>query len=96
MSSPEGNYFPEPCAYCSADGKVPAYLREYARRVDLSLEQLGVKEDYPSCMACGGKAYVLVLQPAERCRQCKGEGRYLQLRCQWCRGTGWMFVQRED
>jgi hypothetical protein len=54
MGSPADNYFPEPCAYCGADGKIPAYLKEYAGRVNLSLEQLGVRESYPACVACGG------------------------------------------
>ena len=96
MGLPADNYFPEPCAYCGADGKTPAYLKAYASRINLSLAQLGVGEDYPACTACEGRAYVLVLQPAEKCRKCEGTGRRLHLRCQWCNGSGWMFVQRES
>jgi hypothetical protein len=27
MSSPSDNYWPEPCSYCAADGKIPSYFR---------------------------------------------------------------------
>lgn len=49
----------------------------------------------PDCLVCGGRAYVLVLQPARACGMCSGSGRALQRICLKCRGTGWMFVQKE-
>ena len=96
MSSPSDNYCARAMrAYCDADGKIPSYLQQYAKQVNLTLQQLGITENYPDCMACGGRAYVLVLQPAQRCGHCGGKGRHLQVRCLGCRGTGWMFVQKE-
>jgi DnaJ-class molecular chaperone len=49
-----------------------------------------------SCLVCGGKGKVSVLQPAGRCQQCGGSGRRsVADPCLACAGTGWarMFVQ---
>jgi DnaJ-class molecular chaperone len=47
-----------------------------------------------SCLVCGGKGKVSVLQPAGRCRQCDGRGRRANLKaaCLGCAGTGWARV----
>jgi DnaJ-class molecular chaperone len=50
----------------------------------------------PDCNVCGGKAFVLVLQPARQCQRCARTGRLLQTQCSYCRGTGWMFVLNES
>jgi len=49
----------------------------------------------PKCPVCGGKAFVLVLQPARACTYCAGTGKSAQYRCFYCRGAGWMFVLNE-
>jgi len=89
------NYWPEPCAYCGGDGRLSVHLRSLIEQHRLSAELLGDRDSLPNCVACRGKAYVLVLQPAQTCRNCAGTGR-LGLVCQYCRGTGWMFVLNES
>ena len=98
MSSPADNYWPEACAYCGGDGKMPTGLQKLLEFHGLSVEQLyGIaREDMPGCIVCGGKAFVLVLQPARTCQKCAGTGRLLQVRCSYCKGTGWMFVLKES
>jgi DnaJ-class molecular chaperone len=95
MNSPADNYWPEPCAACNGTGKyllnvvaLSAQKSEFVpeRRADRTAD----------CIVCGGKAFVLVLQPAQRCRQRSGTGRLLSMRCAHCRGTGWMFTQKEQ
>lgn len=95
MSSQTDNYWPEPCAYCGGGGKLPALVREFVQRSGFSIEQLANKEETPSCVVCKGKAYVLVLQPSRKCGRCDGTGIRFQVRCLYCQGTGWMFVQKE-
>ncbi|HEY0323438.1 MAG TPA: hypothetical protein VGC66_20945 [Pyrinomonadaceae bacterium] len=49
-----------------------------------------------SCLVCGGKGHVSVMQPAGQCQQCKGSGRRnVASPCLSCAGTGWvrMFSQ---
>ena len=97
MASPADNYWPEPCARCGGDGKLPAGLRLLLEGHHLTIEQLGLAgAAAPDCPVCGGKAFVLVLQPAQRCRSCAGTGMRLQTRCSYCQGTGWMFVLDES
>ena len=95
MSSQADNYWPEPCAYCGGDGKLPVHLRGLIEGHHLSVELLSDRDTLPNCVACRGKAFVLVLQPAQTCRNCAGTGRR-GLVCQYCRGTGWMFVLNES
>ena len=46
-----------------------------------------------SCMVCGGKGYVSMLQPAEQCPQCEGSGkRTVANPCLMCAGAGWVRV----
>src|ERR1044071_1423302 len=91
MSSPANNYWPEPCAHCGGDGKLPARIGQLLADHRLTIEQLrGVaRESLPDCGVCGGKAFVLVLQPARQCQRCDGTGRLWQMRCSYCKGTGW-------
>lgn len=98
MGSPADNYWPEACAYCGGDGKLPTGLQNLLEFHGLAVEQLyGMsREALPDCQVCGGKAFVLVLQPARRCQRCAGTGRLLQMRCSYCKGTGWMFVLKES
>jgi DnaJ-class molecular chaperone len=50
-----------------------------------------------SCLVCGGKGKVLVVQPAARCRQCGGKGRRnATAPCLTCAGTGWGRVFEQD
>jgi DnaJ-class molecular chaperone len=43
-----------------------------------------------SCLVCGGKGTVLVVQPSGPCRQCDGGGRRnVTAACLTCAGTGW-------
>ncbi len=43
-----------------------------------------------SCLVCGGKGHILVIQPAEQCQQCGGSGkRNVVNPCLTCVGTGW-------
>ena len=94
MDSPADNYWPEPCASCKGTGKYqfnPNALRAWHSE---SVAQL-ITDGSPNCVVCGGKALVLVLQPARKCRHCGGTGRSLAMRCPHCEGTGWMFVQKE-
>lgn len=95
MDSPEDNYWPEPCAACNGSGKYPINLEPLSAKPRLSIAQL-ITDGSPSCVVCGGKALVLVLQPPRKCRHCAGTGRSLATRCLRCKGTGWMFVQREQ
>lgn len=46
-----------------------------------------------SCLVCGGKGKVSVVQPAAPCRQCAGSGRRnMAHACLTCAGTGWTRV----
>jgi DnaJ-class molecular chaperone len=46
-----------------------------------------------SCLVCGGKGKVQVLQPSGPCRQCEGRGRRsVNAACLNCAGTGWARV----
>jgi DnaJ-class molecular chaperone len=90
--SPADNYWPEPCANCQGRGKLEINfdslsngVREFALRYQLE----------PDCPVCSGKAFVLVLQPAQHCRTCAGMSKVRQSRCFDCLGTGWMFVLKE-
>jgi len=92
MELPADNYWPEPCANCQGRGKLgldyeslPDRVREFALRYQIE----------PDCPVCRGKAFVLVLQPAQGCRTCAGTGKVRQYRCFNCLGTGWMFVLKE-
>lgn len=43
-----------------------------------------------SCLVCGGKGHVLVVQPAQQCQSCAGSGkRNVANSCLSCAGTGW-------
>jgi len=93
MDSPADNYWPEPCGNCRGKGKLELsfdHLPEPAR-------QFAMKHPMePHCPVCAGKAFVLVLQPAQKCRRCDGTGRSnVAYRCSFCQGTGWMFVLKE-
>jgi len=92
MESPADDYWPEPCANCQGKGKLdlnydglPDGVREFAFRHPLE----------PVCPVCKGKAFVLVLQPAQKCRYCDGAGRSVSYRCFYCLGAGWMFALKE-
>jgi DnaJ-class molecular chaperone len=92
MESPADNYWPEPCANCQGKGKLdlnfdnlPEGVREFALRYQME----------PVCPVCKGKAFVLVLQPAKKCRYCEGAGRSWHYRCFNCLGAGWMFALKE-
>jgi len=92
MESPADNYWPEPCANCQGKGKLdlkldrlPDGVREFALRYQME----------PVCSVCRGKAFVLVLQPARKCRYCEGAGKSGHYRCFYCLGAGWMFVLKE-
>jgi DnaJ-class molecular chaperone len=102
VSSAADNYWPEPCAACNGTGKYPGRilsdqlnLQALSARHRESVAQQ-IADCSSNCVVCGGKALVLVLQPAQECRHCKGMGRSLGTRCAYCRGTGWMFVQKEQ
>ena len=95
MDSPADNYWPEPCAYCSGSGKIRFNLQKLSPAFRRIVEKYYNEHHTPPCLVCGGKAFVLVLQPAQKCRQCEGTGRLLQVHCQYCKGTGWMFVRNE-
>lgn len=95
MDSPADNYWPEPCAACSGTGKYQINLEPLSAKPRLSVAQQ-IADRSPNCVVCGGRAFVLVLQPAQKCRQCEGTGRSLAMRCLHCKGTGWMFVQKEQ
>lgn len=46
-----------------------------------------------SCLVCGGKGRVSVIQPAGQCQQCSGSGRRnVASPCLNCAGTGWVRV----
>ncbi|HEY0005709.1 MAG TPA: hypothetical protein VGB17_12940 [Pyrinomonadaceae bacterium] len=46
-----------------------------------------------SCLVCGGKGKVSVVQPAGPCHQCEGSGRRnVANPCLSCAGTGWAQV----
>lgn len=46
-----------------------------------------------SCLVCGGKGHVYIIEPVEECRQCEGTGRRkLSSACLTCAGTGWAHV----
>jgi DnaJ-class molecular chaperone len=102
VSSPADNYWPEPCASCNGTGKYPGRILSD----QLNLEALSaqhreavaeqIADLSANCVVCGGQAFVLVLQPPRKCRQCGGGGRSLAMRCLHCKGTGWMFVQKEQ
>ncbi|MGB7923917.1 MAG: hypothetical protein WCF57_11790 [Pyrinomonadaceae bacterium] len=43
-----------------------------------------------SCLVCGGKGHLSMLQPSEQCQQCAGSGkRSITNPCLVCAGTGW-------
>ena len=43
-----------------------------------------------SCLVCGGKGHISVIQPAQKCHQCEGSGkRGVAGPCLTCAGTGW-------
>jgi DnaJ-class molecular chaperone len=43
-----------------------------------------------SCVVCGGKGNLSLLQPSSFCRHCEGTGRRnTSNRCMICAGTGW-------
>ena len=102
MDSPADNYWPEPCASCNGTGKYPRrILSDQPNLEALSAQHREyvaqqIADGSPNCVVCGGKALVLVLQPARKCPQCGGRGRSLAMRCPHCKGTGWMFVQKEQ
>jgi hypothetical protein len=62
MGSPADNYWPEACAYCGGDGKLPTGLQNLLEFHGLAVEQLyGMsREAMPACQVCGSKAFVLV------------------------------------
>src|SRR5262245_49015739 len=87
MESPADNYWPEPCATCKGTGKfeldfggLPDSVREFALQLQYQME--------PDCPVCKGKAFALVLQPAQKCRYCGGAGRTGHYRCFYCLGAG--------
>jgi DnaJ-class molecular chaperone len=46
-----------------------------------------------SCLVCGGKGHIMMIQPTEQCRQCEGSGRRnITGSCLNCAGTGWSRV----
>jgi DnaJ-class molecular chaperone len=50
-----------------------------------------------SCLVCGGKGQVSVIQPAGPCRQCLGSGKRNGTNpCLTCAGTGWASVRVND
>lgn len=50
-----------------------------------------------SCLVCGGKGKVSVIQPATQCRQCTGSGRRNTSNpCFTCLGTGWSRVFEQN
>jgi DnaJ-class molecular chaperone len=86
------NYWPEPCATCQGNGKLeldfdslPDGIREFVLRHQMELV----------CPVCKGKAFVLVLQPAQKYRYCGGAGKLAHYRCFNCQGAGWMFALKE-
>jgi DnaJ-class molecular chaperone len=92
MESPADNYWPEPCGACRGKGKLelnferlPNGVREFALRYQME----------PECPVCKGKAFALMLQPAQKCRYCGGAGRLGHCRCFYCLGAGWMFALKE-
>jgi RecJ-like exonuclease len=92
MESPADNYWPEPCAACKGTGKfelnydsMPDRVRELALQHQMEMD----------CPVCKGKAFALVLQPAQKCRYCGGSGRMGHCRCFNCLGAGWMFALKE-
>jgi len=95
VDSPADNYWPEPCASCHGTGKYQFNPKALSARHGESVAQL-IADGSPNCVVCGGKALVLVLQPAQKCRHCGGAGRLLAMRCPYCKGTGWMFVLKEQ
>lgn len=95
MDSPADNYWPEPCAACSGTGKYQINLAPLSAKPGLSVAQR-IADRSPNCVVCCGKAFVLVLQPGQKCRRCAGTGRSIATRCLHCKGTGWMFVQKEQ
>jgi DnaJ-class molecular chaperone len=95
MGSPADNYWPEPCGSCHGTGKYQINLEQMSAKRGISVAKQLPDRSASNCNVCGGKALVLVLQPAQKCRRCAGSGRWLGMRCVYCKGTGWMFVQRE-
>lgn len=50
-----------------------------------------------SCLVCGGKGHVMMIQPSEQCRQCEGSGRRgVSSSCLSCVGTGWSRVFAQE
>ena len=90
--SPADNYWPEPCANCQGLGKLELKFDDLTARVRAFALHYPIE---PACPVCGGKAFVLALQPAQPCRTCAGAGKVNQYRCFNCLGTGWMFVLKE-
>ncbi len=49
-----------------------------------------------SCLVCGGKGHISVIEPAEECQQCAGSGkRNATNPCMACAGTGWTRFSRQ-
>ena len=95
MTAQADNYWPEPCAYCGGTGGLPVFVRQALTDHGLTARSFGIKESAARCVACRGRAFVLVLGPSRVCVRCRGTGRSLQTRCAGCQGTGWMFVYKE-
>jgi len=76
MNPQAANYWPEPCAYCDGTGTMPAFLRQALKAHGLAAQSLGIKESAIGCVACRGKALVLVLKPRRQCAHCQGTGRH--------------------
>lgn len=71
MNSPADNYWPELCAACSGTGKYQINLEPLSAKPRLSVAQQ-IADRSPNCVVCGGKAFVLVLQPAQKCLSMRG------------------------
>ena len=95
MNPQAENYWPEPCAYCGGTGGMPVFVHQALNDHGLTARSFGINESAAKCVACCGKALVLVLRPSRVCARCSGTGRSLQTRCAGCHGTGWMFVYKE-
>jgi DnaJ-class molecular chaperone len=92
VDSPADNYWPEPCANCAGKGKLRL---DFAQLPEPVRQYVIAHPIEPQCPVCAGRAFVLVLQPAQPCRQCAGRGRAGHYRCFACLGTGWMFALKE-
>jgi DnaJ-class molecular chaperone len=53
------------------------------------------KVDGEECIACKGKAMIMVAEPPKQCQFCKGQGYMIRgSPCRTCKGTGWMGVKK--